>query len=395
MALNSVTDRLSEDIAYIVSRRRQSFDYLKKAHQGRIYFLNVLKLNKIQILQYFSTEKLQKRLRRWSLLGFSFARILEHHSGGGGNNPNMAYNDNNNNNSNNNSGSVVQGPALVRAMAQCVEEYEYYIAMKKDIKQTNNQNNSLNLTKNIFFDHHSLSDNTHNSDYSPLLFIATTSSTPSSPLQSVLSSSAFLSSVTSNAAAMAASNVGSGGSSGGGSGSGSNNSNNNTITADSLKPSLKKLGKEVVYEYLQTQVTTLCDHLDYVEVVCSLCDILSLLYTKFLDSSCSPPLVHEAILKLDRKLKVLVQSKMSNDLVGEIVQPLLKIELKGMLNHMFIDEKISTPLHKKYWQLDLEASAVSSSMNSSSSGASGSGGGKSGASNANTNANIKEEDEED
>lgn len=38
MALNSLTDRLSEQIEYVVARRQQNFDYIKRAHQGKVHW---------------------------------------------------------------------------------------------------------------------------------------------------------------------------------------------------------------------------------------------------------------------------------------------------------------------------------------------------------------------
>lgn len=90
--------------------------------------------------------------------------------------------------------------------------------------------------------------------------------------------------------------------------------------------------------------------LDYCEVVHSLCDVCSLVYSKFLDDSCQPSTIHEAILKIDRKIKSLIIGKITQD-VTNIANPLLKQELKGLLNHMFIDESRSTPITKKFYVL--------------------------------------------
>jgi len=75
--------------------------------------------------------------------------------------------------------------------------------------------------------------------------------------------------------------------------------------------------------------------MDYCEVVYSLCDVLSLVYSKFLDRTCAVPVIHEAILKLDRKIMGLVIAKISQDLTA-IASPLLKIELKSLL---IVDER--------------------------------------------------------
>lgn len=44
--------------------------------------------------------------------------------------------------------------------------------------------------------------------------------------------------------------------------------------------------------------------LDYCEVVFALCEVLSLVYTKFLDGACAQPAVLEGLLKTDAKVKV-------------------------------------------------------------------------------------------
>lgn len=54
-----------------------------------------------------------------------------------------------------------------------------------------------------------------------------------------------------------------------------------------------------MYEHLQAHPLPIKGALDYFEVFFSLCDILSLAYSKFLDHSCqSSPAVLEAILKV-------------------------------------------------------------------------------------------------
>lgn len=38
MALNSLTDKMSEQLDYIVARRQQNWDYIKRAHQGTVHW---------------------------------------------------------------------------------------------------------------------------------------------------------------------------------------------------------------------------------------------------------------------------------------------------------------------------------------------------------------------
>jgi hypothetical protein len=61
MALNSLTDKMSEQIDYIVTRRQQNWDYIKRAHQGKVHWLNVIKLSKSSIVANLPPDKLQKR----------------------------------------------------------------------------------------------------------------------------------------------------------------------------------------------------------------------------------------------------------------------------------------------------------------------------------------------
>lgn len=264
MALNSLTDKLSCTIDYVVARRQQSWNYIKRAHQGEVHWLNVIHLSKGLIVKSMPPDKLAKRIRRWFMLGLSFGRLLE----------------------------LSEGATLVRALSQLVEEYEHFIGAKLDVSSK-------------------LDSGATESDQAAQPFLYTGSAYGSASAHAVVA-----------VAAQQAQQAAAAGS-----------------QHETIKPTLRKVGREIMYEYLQTQATVMADHLDYCEIVHSLCDVLSLIYSKFLDASCQPASVHEAILRLDRKLKQLILTKITADLSNDVAGPAMKREVNNLLNRMFVDEK--------------------------------------------------------
>jgi len=236
-----ITAQMSETIEYVVTKRQKNFDYIKRAHQGKIHWLNVIKLSKSQILKYYTPSKLQKRVERWFMLGMSVGKFLEFSS----------------------------GALVVRSLTQLLEEYEHYVSHGKPQKRA----------------------------WVPP--VAEKQYQPSEP----------------------------------------------------VKPVLLKMKRHVVYEYLQTPQMCMDEgHLDYCEVVYSLCEVMSFVYNKFLDGTCSPPHIHEAILKCDKKIKTMIIGKMASDLTN-IALPLMKVQLQELLSHMFIDQSKSNPVQQKYINL--------------------------------------------
>eukprot|EP00462_Mataza_sp_D1_P005895 CAMPEP_0175126028 /NCGR_PEP_ID=MMETSP0087-20121206/3628_1 /TAXON_ID=136419 /ORGANISM="Unknown Unknown, Strain D1" /LENGTH=111 /DNA_ID=CAMNT_0016407899 /DNA_START=348 /DNA_END=683 /DNA_ORIENTATION=- len=73
-------------------------------------------------------------------------------------------------------------------------------------------------------------------------------------------------------------------------------------------------------------------NLCFYDVVLSLCDVMSLLFSKFLDPTCSGMVMHDAIFKIDKKIKQLVLEKLVADLTAA-AKPLIKAGLSGLLNH--------------------------------------------------------------
>jgi len=335
MALTSLTSAMEQQIEHIVMRRQQNWDYIKRAHQGKVHWLNVIKLSKASIVANFPQEKLQKRIRRWFLLGLSLGRLLE----------------------------LGDGPPLVRALAQLVEEYEHYIGAKKDMMAGAGVVGSAAQLRGAFG---GLGGESGASAALAALASAVGSGDLGMPGQGqgpqvLLAPFLFLGTAHSSATAQATAAAAAAAAAAHGPPSSSLGGKGDASSSDAFKPTLHKNARgQVVYAYLQTCAGAglFGDHLDYCELVQSLMDVLSLLYAKFLDPSCQPPAVHSALLRIDRKLRALVLSKLSQDLTQDVAQPLMKQELAGLLNHQFIDERTAQQgAARKFVQLDENAAA--------------------------------------
>jgi len=104
-----------------------------------------------------------------------------------------------------------------------------------------------------------------------------------------------------------------------------------------VKTHIHKVGKQVSYDFLIVPDPALRAFVDYCEVVHSLCDVLSLAYSKLLDPSCQKPIIHEACIKMDKRIKDLVIGKLAKDLTS-IATPVLKMQVRSLLSTMFIDD---------------------------------------------------------
>lgn len=89
-----------EQIEYIVLKRQNTLDYLKRTHQGRVYWLNVIRLSREDIESFYAPAELERRAEQLFILGLSVGRLLE----------------------------LSQGALVVRALAQLMEEYEYFVS---------------------------------------------------------------------------------------------------------------------------------------------------------------------------------------------------------------------------------------------------------------------------
>eukprot|EP00457_Paulinella_chromatophora_P012977 gb/GEZN01013236.1/.p1 GENE.gb/GEZN01013236.1/~~gb/GEZN01013236.1/.p1 ORF type:complete len:308 (-),score=56.90 gb/GEZN01013236.1/:103-978(-) len=239
MALSHITTQMSETLEYVVTKRQQTFNYLKRAHQGQVYWLNTVKLSRSDITRFYDPATLQKRRQRWVLLGLSLGKLLD----------------------------IASGVQVVRALSQLLEELDYFVGNPKARCMV-------------------------------------------SPTRA-----------------------------------------KETADSDPVRPQVLKLRKLVVYQFLQLLPSDFsADCWDYTEVVESLCDMLSLVYSKFLDPSCSAPHLHDAVLKADKRIKNSVISVMAQDLTS-CAQPLLKAQIRGLLSHTFIDESRSSAVQQKFVNL--------------------------------------------
>jgi hypothetical protein len=241
-------------VEHIVTKRQKNLAYLKRAHQGKVHWLNVVKLSPEHITQLLGPEKVQKRVTRWFALGLSAGKLLE----------------------------LPSGHTAVRALSQLMEEYEYHISHQKQQEKQQRKNTSYGGTGN-------------------------------GAAASMLSHRSY-------------------------------------SATDAIKPSIRKVNKQVVFEFFQTPLTCVEYCMDYCEVLLSLCDTLSLVYGKFLDASCHSQRCVDAILKVDKRVKTLVIEKISQDL-SAIAPLLLKSEINDLLSHMFIDESSSSMYNMVFMNL--------------------------------------------
>ena len=87
-----------EKIEYIVVKRQSTLDYLKRVHQGSVHWLNVITLSRSDINEFHEKTFLVKRSEQWFFLALSLCRLLE----------------------------LPNGPVIVRACVQLLEEFEYF-----------------------------------------------------------------------------------------------------------------------------------------------------------------------------------------------------------------------------------------------------------------------------
>merc|ERR1711971_625911 len=84
------------------------------------------------------------------------------------------------------------------------------------------------------------------------------------------------------------------------------------VEGQPIRPSIIKKNRAVVYQYLQLPNVP-CE-LDYKQVLFTLCDIMVLMYRKFVDPSSASPQLHEGILRIDDRIKMHVINAISMDL---------------------------------------------------------------------------------
>eukprot|EP00743_Colponemidia_sp_Colp-15_P004484 GILK01004835.1.p1 GENE.GILK01004835.1~~GILK01004835.1.p1 ORF type:complete len:272 (-),score=32.19 GILK01004835.1:127-942(-) len=246
MSTSKVT---TSQIEYVVLKRQKNFDYIRRVHEGRVHWLNVVLITQEDITKIHDPNVLAKRAEQWFYLGVSLAKILDL--------PNGAY--------------------TVRAFSQLLEEYEYHFA-----------NTALHGFK----------------------FMMTKAQAPPT----------F----------------------------------HDASSTDPVKPIIYRSGKTAVYEYLTTPNVPF--RLDYFQVVFSLCDMLSLVYTKFMDATCAVPSISEAIIKIDAKVKHNLVSILSREITS-LALSILKQQF-GQMHSMFAASGMSEEEFLTLFSDDLNANVA-------------------------------------
>lgn len=109
---NLKTGNRMSKVEYIVTKRIANLEYIRKVHEGNVYWLNVVRLSKDDIKNFYHPQALQKRytvsinlsdvsrVQQWFYIGVSIAPLLQFQN----------------------------GFQFVRACSQLMEEYEYHFS---------------------------------------------------------------------------------------------------------------------------------------------------------------------------------------------------------------------------------------------------------------------------
>jgi hypothetical protein len=124
---------------------------------------------------------------------------------------------------------------------------------------------------------------------------------------------------------------------------------------EAFKPSIQKVNKQVWYQYLQVPTVCLRGSLGYCEVILSLCDCLTICYSKFLDESCATPSWQSIILKIDKKIKTFFLAPLCQDL-NAAARPLLERQINGLLDSSLLE--LGDGSWSGGWNLTAAASAT-------------------------------------
>ena len=100
MALNCLTQSLSELPSYALPRRQKDFDYLKRVHLSQVHFLNVITLSPSSFSSHLPPSLLSSRTSRWYLLSLSLGLLASMHP----------------------------SPAMLRAFTLLLDEFDHYTA---------------------------------------------------------------------------------------------------------------------------------------------------------------------------------------------------------------------------------------------------------------------------
>mmetsp|Transcript_17359 Transcript_17359/g.29055 ORF Transcript_17359/g.29055 Transcript_17359/m.29055 type:complete len:272 (-) Transcript_17359:2070-2885(-) len=219
-------------IELLIEKRKLNFAYIKKLHQGGLYFLNSVMVSKEDVYKVVAQKDVDHRARMFYYLGLSICPLLD----------------------------LTNGPNTVRAFSQLLEEWEYMF-------------DSAAAVQGVKY----MMATTSNSAYPEFL-----------PFEG---------------------------------------------DGDQLRSSIFRFKDDVVYEYL------LLPHLpfvpDYLEVMSSLCDMLSMLYENMNHKDTyGNSVLYEAVVRLDTRIKHYVVSSVAKEFTANCVKDVqgeLK-SLRGVLN---------------------------------------------------------------
>lgn len=93
-------DSKAQLLEYIVKKRVDNLDYIRRVHEGKVFWLNCVKITPQDIEQYYHPQTLQKRVQQWFYMGVSIAPLLQ----------------------------LENGYHFIRSCAQLMEEYEYHFS---------------------------------------------------------------------------------------------------------------------------------------------------------------------------------------------------------------------------------------------------------------------------
>ncbi|KAL0488758.1 hypothetical protein AKO1_003897 [Acrasis kona] len=97
---NASNDSKAQLLEYVVKKRVDNLDYIRRVHEGKAFWLNTVKITPQDIQQYYHPQTLQKRVQQWFYMGVSIAPLLQ----------------------------LENGYLFVRSCAQLMEEYEYHFS---------------------------------------------------------------------------------------------------------------------------------------------------------------------------------------------------------------------------------------------------------------------------
>lgn len=100
VALSKTLDQKVPLMEFIVQKRVENLEYIRKFHEGQVFWMNTVKVSPSEIEKAYQSQTLQKRLEQWFTLGMSMAPLIQ----------------------------IDNGYEFVRACSQLLEEFEYHFS---------------------------------------------------------------------------------------------------------------------------------------------------------------------------------------------------------------------------------------------------------------------------